>query len=494
MANLELGAALSPQSVFDIGSLAKQVTAFSIFLLARDGKLSIDDDIRKFVPEIPSYGAPVTIRHLLHHTGGLRDYIGLLSLGGARYEDVTTEQDALDALARQTTPAFAPGAKYQYSNSGYFLLGLVVKRASGKSLREFARDRIFVPLGMAHTQYNDDHTRVIPNRATGYEDRDGGGFRIEMSGFEQNGDGGMFTTVEDLLRWDANFFNPVVGDRALLEQMQTPGKLADGTPIDYAAGLRIGSYRGLRTVGHTGSWAGYRAILYRFPDQKFSVAILCNRPVDRQPIMRRIADLYLGDLMEKAPAPAASSASGGPAVSLSAAQLSRLAGAYRDPETEGVWFLDVENGKLVADAEGSRLALRPVASDRFVPEAGGSLEVRFAASPPGARPKLVATWTDEDAETLEPITAWSPTASQLQAFAGSYTSDEIPALFRFAVENGKLVLRHRTIAADPWRPTLTDAFALGALTVTFTRNADGAVDGFRGTGELMGVRFRRIGV
>ncbi|MGH9368163.1 MAG: serine hydrolase domain-containing protein [Thermoanaerobaculia bacterium] len=492
MANLELHVANSPETVFDIGSLGKQFTAFSILLLARDGKLSLDDDIRKFLPEIPDYGHRVTIRHLLHHTGGLRDYLALFELEGLRTEDVTTEQDALDVLARQKGPLFAPGARYEYSNSGYFLLGVIVKRSSGRSLRDFARERIFEPLSMTHSQYSDDHTRIIPNRATAYEAKEGGGLRIDMSDFEQNGDGGMFTTVEDLLLWDRNFTDPIVGDGRLLGEMQTPGALAGGKPLDYAAGLRVGTYRGLRTIGHTGSWAGYRALLYRFPDQKFSVAILCNRPVDRLPLMRRVAELHLGDLMEKEAA--GSKAPAKPAISLPASELARLSGAYRDPKTGEVWFLEVEGGTLVADAQGSKLRLDSVAPDRFVSREGGGLELRLAAARPGGRPRLEATWGEEASQSFEPIAVWSPTASQVAEFAGAYTSDEVPALFRFAAVGGKLVLRHRTIASDPWKPTLPDSFARRDLSASFTRDARGKVDGFRlSAGGMSGILFRKIG-
>ena len=175
MANLELGVANSPQTVFDIGSTSKQFTAFSIHLLAREGKLSLDDDIRKWVPEVPSYGPKITIRHLLHHTSGLRDYIEIMSLQGIQEEDLTTDADALAAIARQKAPNFPPGQEYLYSNTGFFLLSVVVKRASGESLRDFAAERIFGPLGMRHTQFNDSHTRIVPNRATGYVP---GGHRI----------------------------------------------------------------------------------------------------------------------------------------------------------------------------------------------------------------------------------------------------------------------------------------------------------------------------
>ncbi len=490
MANLELGVADSPQTVFDVGSLGKQFTAFSILLLARDGKLALDDDIRRFLPEIPNYGSRVTIRHLLHHTGGLRDYIGLLELAGAHEEDVTTEGETLEALARQRAPLFPAGERYLYSNTGYFLLGLIVKRASGRSLREFAQEKIFGPLGMTHTQYNEDHTRVIPNRSTGYTPREGGGFSIVMSNFEQNGDGGVLTSVEDLFLWDRNFADPVVGDRQVLLEMERTGVLNDGRAIDYAAGLRVGSYRGLRTVGHTGSWAGYLALLYRFPDQRFSVACLCNRTgVNRLRIMRRIADFTLADQMTQPPAPAPKPRA---RLSLSAVELARYAGAFRDPKTEAVWFLSSEGDHLVADAQGSRIALEPIAPGRFVP-AEGDLEIAFEELGAAGRLSLTASWEGEESQRFERIEPWSPSPANLKDFAGLYTSDEVPALFRFAVAGGRLVLRHRVLSGGPWSPTLPDSFAHGEQSVTFTRNTAGRVEGFRlASGDITRLVFRRI--
>ena len=264
MANLELNVGNTPQTVFDIGSVSKQFTAIAIHLLAREGKLSLDDDIRKWVPEIPSYGKTVTLRHLLHHTGGLRDYIELMSLQGMVEEDLSPESDVLEIMARQKAPNFAPGEDYLYCNTGYNLLALVVEKASGQSLRDFSEQRIFAPLGMRHTQISDSHTRIIPNRATGYQ-KEGAGYGIEMSDWEQTGDGAVLTTVEDLFRWNQNFFEPKVGDAKLIADMQEVGVLNSGKKIDYASALRIGTYRGLPTVSHSGSWAGYRAQLLRFP-------------------------------------------------------------------------------------------------------------------------------------------------------------------------------------------------------------------------------------
>jgi CubicO group peptidase (beta-lactamase class C family) len=299
LANLEEHAAITPESVFDIGSTSKQFTAASILLLEKQGKLSVNDDVRKYIPELPDYEQKITILHLLNHTSGLRDYLTLMELAGINMDSVTTDEDALEMIFRQKALNFAPGSEWLYSNTGFFLLSVVVKRVSGKTLREFAAENIFAPLAMTHSQYRDDHTSLIPNRAMAYEAKEkGGGYRLDVSYFEQTGDGAVHTSVEDLFKWDENFYSGQIGGKRFLAQIQEQGKLNNGKVLDYAKGLRIADYRGLRTVSHGGSWGGYRAELLRFPEQHFSVACLCNlgnaRPSNRA---QRVADIYLAGVM-----------------------------------------------------------------------------------------------------------------------------------------------------------------------------------------------------
>ena len=375
MANLELGVALSPQSIFDIGSTSKQFTAMSIMLLARDGKLSLDDDIRKYVPELPNYGKTITIRHILTHTSGIRDYLTLWGLAGVDDADLTTDDDALALIARQRELNFAPGEQWLYSNSGFFLASMIVKRVSGKTLARFAADRIFTPLGMTHTRFNDDHMAIIPNRATGYAPRDSGGWATAMSNFEQTGDGGVQTSIEDMQRWDENFYTALVGGAEPLASMQKQAVLNDGTQQTYALGLMVDRYRGLRTVSHGGSWAGYRAELLRFPDQHLSVACLCNLArINPSLLARRVAEIYLGDRMAAADAnviaagrraPAAPASSWTPA----AGELARYAGRYESPELETTYTLTVDNGKLMLRRRRSEpIALTPTTTDTFTAE------------------------------------------------------------------------------------------------------------------------------
>jgi len=502
MANLELGVANSPQTVMDIGSTGKQFTAFSIQLLANEGKLSLDDDVRKWIPEIPSYGKTITLRHLLHHTGGLRDYIELFSLQGIEEEDLSTREDTLKVLALQKAPNFEPGEEHLYSNTGFFLLGEVVRRASGKSLRDFAAERIFRPLGMLHTQYNDAHERLILGRATGYAKKDEGGFAIDMSDWEQVGDGGVLTSVEDLQRWDENFYSGTVGGAAVLAAMLEPGVLNSGKKIPYASALYVTEYRGLPAIEHGGAWAGYRAQLLRFPKQHFSVACTCNLgQANPSRLARRVADVYLGDLLKKEPAEAAAaSGSGAKKTSLGGADASRaqsLAGAYLDRQNDRVLRLAVEDGQLRGRLGSRQVTFVPTAADRYRIEgiSGVKLDARVEKSGAG-RPRLAVT-IDEDGDvenwSFEPVDAWLPSPADLAALAGRYASAELDTTWRLEVADGKLYVRHRGAPEDPLSPTIADRMTVAGRALRFTRDASGKATGFIvDEGRVRGIAFQRV--
>jgi CubicO group peptidase (beta-lactamase class C family) len=494
MASLEHGVAITPQTVFDIGSTSKQFTAFSILLLERQGKLSLDDDVRRFVPELPTYERPITIRHLMQHTSGLRDYLTLWSLAGVKTESWTTQQEAVQLVARQKGANFGAGDDWLYSNTGYLLLAEIVGRASGSNLRDFAPDRIFTPLGMRHTFYLTDHTLIIPRRATGYAPRDGDGFQIEMSDFEQIGDGGVQTTVEDLLFGDRNFYAPAVGDAALLERAQTVGRLNGGRVLDYAAGLTIGEYRGLRTVRHGGSWAGYRADLLRFPDQKTSVACLCNLgSANPSRLANQVADVVLEKILKPldGPKPPATSPTVKPAVTLSAVQLAALAGVYRNTAEAGDYRrVFVRDGNLLVAPGGVELV--PLAADRFqmarsgaqvifTPAREGGLEMQIvpAASGGSARP---ATF-----RRLPP----APTVT-LAEYAGKYYSDELDTSYTFAVRDGRLTVLMKGEAEQVLTAAAAEVFLHdGGLVFQFERT-NGKVSGARvNAGRVRNLEFRR---
>jgi CubicO group peptidase (beta-lactamase class C family) len=379
LANIEEGVEITPRTVFDIASTSKQFTAASILLLEKQGKLSVHDDIRKYVPEIPDYGHTITILHLLNHTSGLRDYLSLFELAGVNTDSVTTDDDALAMLARQKALNFEPGSDWLYSNSGFFLLSVIVKRASGKTLREFATENIFEPLQMTQTVFRDGHTQLVPNRALAYDPKEAGtGYALNVSYFEQTGDGAVHTSVQDLLKWDENFYSGKVGGKGFLEEVQEPGKLNNGKTLDYAKGLFVGKYRGLRFVDHGGSWGGYRAQLLRFPEQHFSVACLCNLgTANAEKRAHEIADVFLASEM-KEPKPASpadrSKHQKKESVSPGAERSGGYSGNFRSEELLATYKLGVEDGKLVLQSirsgdglihSSQRLLLRAVGQDTF---------------------------------------------------------------------------------------------------------------------------------
>ena len=243
MAKVEDDIVMTPDRIFDLGSVSKQFTATCVAMLAREGKLSLDDDIRKYFPDLPQYERPITVRHLIHHTSGLRDYNGLLVLAGFRSEsDCPNVDEALELVYRQKNLNYSTGGEYSYTNTGYFLLGQIVEKVSGQSLNQFAQERIFKPLGMTHTLYQDDHRQIIKNRATGYEQAEKG-YRLNMSNWDETGDGNVYSSVEDLFLWDQAFYNYKLG-KDLMDMLHTVGVLNDGKKLDYAFGLVITEHKG----------------------------------------------------------------------------------------------------------------------------------------------------------------------------------------------------------------------------------------------------------
>jgi CubicO group peptidase (beta-lactamase class C family) len=393
MANLEYGIALDGDSVLRIGSTSKQFTTASVVLLALDGKMSLDDEIHEFFPELQDYGAPITVRHLIHHTSGLRDYLVLMTLAGKRDLDYYTDQEVVDMLALQTETNFAPGSEFLYSNSGYFLLGQIVLRVTGKTLAEFAAERIFTPLGMKHTHFHDDSTRIVRRRASGYAPKEGspGEFQISMTTLPMIGDGGVFTTVEDLALWDRNFYTGEVGGQPFLDELHRRGLLskADGASeeIPYAGGLSHGQHRGLRTVAHGGAFVGFRAELVRFPEQRLSVVCLCNR-ADANPsrLARQVAEVYLEDQMgppeEEEGREDDDSSQAKPEISRAAPADKWFAGVYRADQLDTSYRIsyDQEKGELKLEV-GNELdsVLERVADYRFE-GADGFVKLQFEPS------------------------------------------------------------------------------------------------------------------
>jgi len=373
-ANLEYNIPITPQTVFRVGSVSKQFTAMCIALLAKQGKLLLDSDLRQLIPELHAYNPPVTIRHMIHHTSGIRDYLVLQALAGRSGGYFFTSPEVIDLLARQKELNFKPGDRYSYSNSGYFLLAEIVGRASGVTTREFAKRYIFDPLGMTSTHFHDDINEIVKNKASGYLPIAEDSFKIHMTQLDMIGDGGIYTTVDDFFKWDQNFYTNKMGNKttALIDLVTTPTQLNDGTAIDYAFGLRVYKYRGLKAIGHGGSFVGYKSHYIQFPEQKFSVVILSNLgSFEPDRIAMKIADVYLADqfteVTEKAEAEEDLSPQIKPTIkTLSAAALAEFVGTYYSDELDATAILKMKDDKLSMKLGRHESSAEAISIDSFM--------------------------------------------------------------------------------------------------------------------------------
>jgi CubicO group peptidase (beta-lactamase class C family) len=377
MANLDYAIPNSPEMVYYVGSVSKQFTAAAIALLAQDGKIGLDDPVSKYLPEV-AHLPSMTVRQLVHHTAGLRDIYVLMSLAGIRMEDVFPDPDAIALIARQKELNFTPGSEYLYSNSGYLFLAQIVRRVAGESLRVFAEKRIFGPLGMTQTHFHDEPYHVFRNRVVSYAE-EGGHYRISyLANFDKIGAGGLYTTLGDLLKWDQNFYENRLGSD-FLEMMHTRGVLTSGEPIPYAFGLQIGEYRGLKTVRHSGSLMGFKADYLRFPDQRFSVATLCNlESINPTSLNNQVAELYLGAQMTTRTASEASTTTAARQPVRAAtppAMLPELVGSYRSDELDTTYRIELQRGELrMHGGLPATRVLTQVEGDTF---RAGTYSVRF---------------------------------------------------------------------------------------------------------------------
>lgn len=391
-ADLEHNVPLAPDSVFYIASTSKQFTAASIALLSLDGKLGLKDDVRKYLPEIPDYGTPISVEQLVFHTSGVRDYLELRAIAGWSDYDKLNNDMAIALIARQKALNFAPGSRYSYSNSGYVMLAEIVKRASGTPMSQFSKERIFTPLGMNTTHFGDDAAEIVPNRVISYGETPAGKRTQFIKTIEAVGDGNLLTTMPDLLRWHENFYSGKVGGPAFLDLLKTRGVLNDGKSIDYGFGLIAGKHRGIASVAHGGAFLGFRTELIRFPEQQLSVGVLCNfASANPSGLARQVADLYLTG-GEAAPAPAADRPQPPPAVTFvpKAGSLPALAGTYHSDELDASFQILVEGGRLIArDLHQQSVPLEPKQQDVFGVPGGGDLNFRRNGS--GAIDAMVYT-------------------------------------------------------------------------------------------------------
>lgn len=499
MANLEYAIPLDSDSVFRTASMGKQFTAATIALLAESGIINLDDPLSQYFPEFPPWANDITIRQLVHHSSGIRDYLTLAYLAGKGDDaDFYTDDWVLQMLARQQETNFPPGSRYLYSNSGYLLLAQLVKRTTGQSLREYAQQNLFDPLGMTKTHYHDDHTEIVPHRASGYAPYEDG-FHISMTTLDMVGDGGVFTSINELINWDRNFYNNQLGNQlgnsgaGLIELLTTPRKLNDGTEQNYAFGLEVDDYRGRKLISHGGSFVGFRAEMMRFPELGFGVAVLCNR-ADAEPeqLARRVADALLADQL--APKEKNVELIAEPGFTLSEAQLQRYSGDFWEPEEAFAAESRLIDGKLWAVHSPTRKnELLPLSPHRFR-MTGVPAQVLIEFDMDGARIVEMRRFINGEARgVFQPFQRLILSPEQLAAYVGDYYSAELDTVYTLSLGEDKLWFNLDDEGPQELTALFGETFEnpdYGAF--TFTRDAGGRVTGFKlQSGRVRNLAFSR---
>jgi len=478
-ASLELGVPLTPESVFYVASVSKQFTAGSVILAAERGYLSLDDDVRKYLPELQDYGHPVTLRQMLHQTSGFRDFFDLIALSGGNPAEIGSPADILKLIVRQKGLNNVPGAEWNYSNSNYFLLAEVIQRATKKSLAQFAAENIFQPLGMKHTLFFDDNTLVVPNRVAAYDAGKNGEFLVDWSTtYNLVGGGGLMSTVDDLFLWDRNFSANELGKGTLAQQLESHGVLNNGNQINYAMGLTLGEYRGLPTAEHSGANFGYRSEYLRFPQQRFSAIVLCNLstagPIG---LAHKIADLYLQE--DLAPVIPSRVSSGFPGAET-------FAGTYLDPRTKTIYKFTVEGGNLMGWGE----ALQRVAADQYYDLQGDIMT--FSSNNGVMHLSLpIPGQLYFSGDRLQPLQI---STAELTSFTGNFHSEELDTTYTLSLEGGRLTVKvpnNPPIPLDAAGPDEFYSSDLGDL--VFHADARRRVSAFSlSTQASRGINFKRV--
>ena len=492
MANLEYDIPITPSTIFHIASVSKQFTVFAILLLEKEGKLSLDDDIRKFIPEVPDFGKKITLRHLANHTSGLRDQWNLLAMAGWRLDDVITTEHILKLISKQKELNFNPGDEFVYCNSGYTLMAEVVARVSGKSFPEYTDEHIFKPLKMTNTLFYDDHEKIVKNRAYSYYAARGG-YKKSVLNYANAGATSLFTTVEDLSLWATNFENPVVGDMDIVDKMSQRAVLNNGDTITYALGQDVSRYKGINMVSHSGGDAGYRTFLGRFPDQKFSVIVFSNdASFNPGGLAFKVADLYLHDeivpekKVEKKETTEIK-------VSVDIDTLKAYVGEY-EIQPGFVLTITEEDGSLFGQATGQpKFGLKAVSTTEFsVEEVDAKITFHRDVDLKINLLKLHQGGVS-DARRMMPL---DKSSVNLGEYVGQFHSDELSTEYTFIIKNDTLFATHPRLSDIKMTPTKADIFNGDAWffgQTEFVRDQNGSVTGCKvSSGRVRNVWFKKV--
>lgn len=490
-ANPEYEVPNSTKTIFHVASVSKQFTAFAIALLADQGKISLDDDIRKYLPELHDFGHKITIKHLVHHTSGLRDQWNLLALAGWRLDDVITRSQVLRLIGHQDELNFNPGEEFSYCNTGYTLMGEIVSRVSGKSFAEWCSDNIFKPLEMNNTLFYDDHEKIVKGRAYSFQDSPDG-LKKSVLSYANAGATSLFTTAEDLTKWSNNFYTMKVGSAKVMKQMEERGVLNKGDTLSYAFGQDISTYRGVKTIAHSGGDAGYRSYLLRFPDQKYSIAVLSNLgSFNPGELAQKIADIYLKEYLKEEPKNPEEKSAAGAAVKVSESLLRMYEGQYELNKEMTITF-KLENGKFITKATGQPPFTLLASSDSVFFIEGIDLKIVFNKTSDdkvnqftlyqGGKTTIARRMKPFDSKSID-----------LKAFTGNYYSPELQTSYTLSLKGDTLIanhIRHEPAVLSPVEKDIFSTEVWFMSKIDFTRNEKSEITGFKASsGRVKNVRF-----
>jgi len=492
LANLEHNIPNSPQTAFSIASNSKQFTAASIVLLSLKGKLDLNQSLRSFFPEFPEYAKNITIENLLHHTSGLRDYAQITYLSGLRPDDYYNDEDILKWITSQKELNFLPGEKHLYCNSGYWLLGQIVNKVSGMSLADFAQKEIFEPLGMTNTRFLNNNTMIIKQRASGYSPSRSGGFRNISSMLEQTGDRGIYTTVEDIKKWDDEFYERKILNDSFWKLMTTYGVLNNGESIDYAFGLQIKEHKGLKTISHGGRAPGYLSDIIRFPEQNFTIIIFTNTAdANATRLSYQIADIFLKDHF-KEPSNIKSKRKIN-VIKLPNNTLKKYEASYWNTKDSYSRKIALRNDTLrYVRSPRSMNSLLPISKNEF----------KMLNTPPSAEVfvrfqqgnKMIFIENGTEVGTFKTYIPTAYSLDDLQLFLGIYFSEEIEAYYEFKIEKDEILrLYINGRETVPLRPVMDNLFSSPMGIFKFKRNSKDVIESFRvSTPRVIGVTFKKV--
>ena len=482
MANLEYGIPITPSSIFHIASESKQFTNYCIVLLAREGKLSLEDDIRKYLPELPDFGKKITIKNLIHHTSGLRDQWQLLAISGTRLDDVITQEHILKLMKKQRSLNFEPGERHLYCNSGYTLLGEIVKRVSGQTMREFAEKEIFQPLGMKHTHFHDNYREIVKQRVYSYEPMDNKSFANSILSYSTVGATSLFTTVEDEAKWLNNYYTAQVGGKEAIDQMYELGVLNAGDTLNYAFGLGIDTYKGWKRIGHGGGDAGFRTYAVRFPEENLGIVVFSNvSNFNPYPIAMRVADLFLEDKsVKKDPQDRQ--------VIDKSSYIPFLGKYYND---EGSLLEIIDSTNLYVQKNGGVEEMVPVSDSTFTIFDGyGLFTFRKHVM------NQFSFHSGNDTYLFRKYETYKPTTSDLESYQGIFRNDETDTQYEIIADDNRLMLGHSKYEEVALTPITRNQFSSPHWwmdNIIFHRDGNDKISGFEvNNGRVLHLYFKKL--